>query len=425
MKAMGSLLPYEDAIRILRDSARACPAGVEEIPLAGSAHRVIAREVRAGFDVPSLDNSAMDGYAVRSCDLQSGWNEFPVSALKIAGDLPDAQVREKTAVQIMTGAPLPQGGFDLIVKVEDVYILKDSTGGTLIRFESISASAAHVRRRGSDFEKGDLLVRPGSRIDAKVILGLAALGCARVVVHRKPRVALISTGNELVPHDQTEVPEGAIRNSTAPYLMQALRELGCEVRNFGVVRDEASEKPEEFERALKAALSEGFDLILTTGAVSMGIHDFIRPSVERNGGRVLFHKVAIRPGKPVLFSEFPDFPETRLIGLPGNPVSTVVGLDFFVAPFLRERFGIPEPRPLLGRISGTCPSAPSGLKTFFRAKAESRADGVLQIEIPKGQASFMVHSFSGTNGWAVIPASGVPGEAEGIEFYPFAERMDA
>lgn len=301
---MGSLLSYEDAIRILRDSARACPASVEEIPLAGSAHRVIAREVRAGFDVPSLDNSAMDGFAVRSCDLQSGWNEFPVSSLKIAGDLPDAQVREKTAVQIMTGAPLPQGGFDLIVKVEDVGILKDSTGGTLIRFDSISASAAHVRRRGSDFEKGDLLVRPGSRIDAKAILGLAALGCARVVVHRKPRVALISTGNELVPHDQTEVPEGAIRNSTAPYLMQALRELGCEVRNFGVVRDEASEKPEEFERALKAALSEGFDLILTTGAVSMGIHDFIRPSVERNGGRVLFHKVAIRPGKPVLFRSF-------------------------------------------------------------------------------------------------------------------------
>ncbi len=419
---MSPLIPYQDAIRILKSSAKNRSKKIEEVPLLQSMNRVIAEDVRASEFIPAFDNSAMDGFAVRSQDLHDGTNRILVAARSIAGDLPGTAFDSNRVVEIMTGAPMPMGGFDRIVKVEDVSVHPAENGARIIEFESSAAKPEFVRFRGTDFKPGDLLCSPGTLVDSKLILGLAALGVSRVPVFQKPRVALITTGNELVSFEEPNVPEGAVRNSTGPYLMEALKSFGCEVRNLGVMGDEASENPIEFDEALRVALEEGFDLILTTGAVSMGVHDFVKPSVVKNGGRVLFHKVAIKPGKPVLFAEFPDFPNSRLLGLPGNPISSVVGADFFLAPFLREWFCGSESAPLKGRILGSLPPTPVGLRTFLKAKATLLPEGGYGVEILSGQGSFMIHSLSYANAWAVIPETGAQ-SGEVVEFHLFQERL--
>jgi molybdopterin molybdotransferase len=419
------LLSFTDAIQMVRDSARACRPGTETVHLSKTAGRVIAGEVRSHEFIPAYDNSAMDGFAVRSSDLKSGQNILRIAERRIAGDMPGFCSEARVAVQIMTGAPMPGGGFDLILKVEETEITRDDTGVSSIHFDSRHASAGFVRKRGADFKPGDLLVSPGTVVDAKLILGLAALGVSEVPVFRKPKIAILSTGNELVPFDEPVLPEGMIRNSTAPYLMEMLSGLGCEVRNFGLIADEVKEAPLDFDEALRAALAEEFDLILTTGAVSMGVHDFVKPSVEKNGGRVLFHRVAIRPGKPVLFADFPNHPKTRLLGLPGNPISTVVGTDFFVRPYLRAWFGMEELVLFRGKLLGAAPDVPAGLRGFLKARVTPGADGVFGVEILHGQGSFMIHSLTRANAWAVVPEAGGMKEGGIIEFQMFSERMDS
>ncbi|MBU6152796.1 MAG: molybdopterin molybdotransferase MoeA [Bdellovibrionales bacterium] len=421
---MNSLIKYEDAIRILRESARTRTLRTEKVPLLESQNRVVACDLNAEECIPVYDNSAMDGFALRSGEVVSGQNLLKVSEQRIAGDLPGAPPVNSVAVQVMTGAPMPNGGFDLVIKIEDVLKIADPAGGYSIQFDSLRASGGFVRKKGSDYKPGDLLVARGTRIDPKMILALAALGVSRVPVCKKPKVALISTGNELVAFDEPRVPEGAIRNSTGPFLLETLKAYGCEVRNFGIIGDETSDHPVEFDLALRSALSEEFDLILTTGAVSMGVHDFLRTSVEKGGGRILFHGVAIRPGKPVLFADFPDHPRTSLLGLPGNPVSSVVGADFFVAPFLRTLFGMKEGVLFQGTLTGPVPETPKGLRAFLRARVFALPDGARGVEILPGQGSFMIHSLSQANAWAVVPEEGGIGEGDRIRFQMFSERID-
>jgi molybdopterin molybdotransferase len=418
------LIPYPEALRLLKESARAAPKRIEEVALPDACNRVLAARIHAVESIPAHDNSAMDGFALRSRDLLPGSNSLRVSGMRIAGDLPGESADAGIAIEIMTGAPLPAGGFDLILKIEDAEVRKDPDGGRTIHFDASAPLAAHVRKRGADYKPGDLLLEAGTTVWAKDLLGLAANGIARVPVFRKPRIALISTGNELVSFETERVACGMIRNSTAPYLTARLSEFGCEVRNFGVVSDEASGEPEEFDRAVKVALAEGFDLILTTGAVSMGVHDFIKTSVVRSGGKVLFHKVAIKPGKPVLFAEFPDHPGTRLLGLPGNPVSTVAGADFFVAPFLRAWFGMAEPAPSAGVLLGAVPGRPRGLRTFARARTSLLPDGRTGLQILPGQDSFMIHSLAQADAWAVFPEDAPAAEGDRIEFHGFQKGLD-
>ena len=225
-------------------------------------------------------------------------------------------------------------------------------------------------------------------------MALAAAGVTTVQARRKPRIALISTGRELAAPGKPLAP-GQIRDATSTYLAAECARLGFDFRFYGVVHDDES----DFRAKLDHALANNHDVILTTGAVSMGDADFIPGILKDMGARIIFHKVAIKPGRPILFAEFANGP--FIFGLPGNPVSTVVGMRFFVQPCLRELLGQSEESPIRCRLAQKA-DKPEKLRCFFKARRLEDA----RIEILPGQASFQIHSLLAADCWAVLPEAG-------------------
>ncbi len=271
-----------------------------------------------------------------------------------------------------------------------------------------------MRGAGRDFPAGAELCPAGTRLDARHLLALAAVGVARVPVRRKPRVALIATGKELVS-PECELKPGQIRDASSTYLAAAVPSLGADFDFFGVVADD----PDEFRSRLEKVLSGNYyDVVLTTGAVSMGTADFIPEAIKTLGAEILFHKTAIRPGKPGLFARFDKGP--LFFGLPGNPVSTVVGPALLRGAVPARAAGTPGREPLRVRRCRRPSTSPKDCAASSRRGA--LIDG--RIEILPGQASFQIQSLLSADCWAVLPEDGahVKQGAE-IDVYPLAESL--
>ncbi len=387
------MIGYSEALHLLVETAE--DVGLlpfSSAPLREAAGRVAASPIASAEPLPAFDNSAMDGFAVvcaqTAAASKSSPARLPIVGSVAAGDVPPSPARAFGAFEIMTGAPIP-AGFDAVARLEDVR----REDGEVLVFSPVDRGA-YVRRAGSDYQAGLPVVAPGERLDSRHLLALAALGVARVPVRWKPKVAVISTGRELIETGAPLLP-GQIRNATGPYLAAALSELGAEPRVYGTVADD----PVDFKRRMDAALSQENDLILTTGAVSMGRHDFVAAAVAELGGRPLFHKVAMRPGKPILAARFGHGP--LLLGLPGNPVSTVVGLRFFVAPYLRRLLGQPPERFLRAALAQPV-QKPAGLRCFLKARAAAGPAGT-SVQVLPGQGSFQVRPLLEANAWAILP----------------------
>ena len=395
------MLPHEDALRLVRDAARGrglLPA--ETVALSDALGRTTAEPVSGVDAIPPFDNSSMDGYALASARAAGAPALLPVLGTIMAGDPPRCQA-ESGAWRIMTGAPIP-AGCDAVVPVERTRATPDGRGVEILESPH---PGDFVRGRGRDFAEGALVCPEGSVLTARHLLALAAVGRREVSVRRRPRVALISTGRELVTPGAPLEP-GQIRDATSSYLAAALPLLGCDFESHGVVADD----PAAFERRLDRL--RGVDLVLTTGAVSMGDADFIPSSLAKLGAETVFHKAAIRPGKPVLFARFPKGP--FVFGLPGNPVSTVVGLRFFAEPLIRELLGRPVEAPSRARLSAAV-EKPEHLKCFFKARHVS--PGV--VEILPGQQSFQIYSLLSSDCWAILPlGKSSLAEGEEIEVMP-------
>ena len=403
---------YLDAIEKIKNEAKALPKLLEKIKLHEAHGRILGERVLSEECVPAFDNSSMDGYAVRSSETKVGNQTLKVLKRIIAGDAPESITDLNVAIQIMTGAPIPSG-FDAVIKVEDV-LPKQIQGKEEIEFQGPVPEGQFIRRAGTDFKKGKELGRAGDLLDAKRIMGMSALGIREVKVIRKPKVWIISTGAEIVEYDHAEIKRGEIRNSSAPFLVHELRRLGCEVFYQGIIKDVTS----DYERTLQAALEEQVDLVVSTGALSMGVHDFAKDSVVRLGGEVLFHKVAIRPGKPVLFARFQKYPRTHFMGLPGNPISTVVGVQFFMRPFLDEYFQ--QNRPRVNAILQNTFEKPEGIRCFLKGRWFVNEKGESCVTLLDGQASFMIHSLIEANAWVVVSENRTKATAGQIlEVYPF------
>ncbi|MBI2601809.1 MAG: molybdopterin molybdotransferase MoeA [Deltaproteobacteria bacterium] len=363
--------------------------------------KIVTDDLYARESLPSFDNSAMDGYALQS-SLSSGATpeaplEFTVMGSVAAGDvLIEKPAAGNYAVEIMTGAPLPEGHcFDAVVRVEDVLLCEGSTHKMFIRHPV--KPGANIRRKGEDFKEGQILIPSGRKLVPTDVLALASLGVSDVPV-RRLKVAVISTGKELVPHTQVTLEPGMIRNSTGPYLMAALEQVGVEAKFYGTVHDE----PDRFISLMTSLLEEGPDVIITTGAVSVGKYDFILKGLNDLQARIHFHKVAIRPGKPILFAEFEHGPVC--FGLPGNPVSTAVGFRFFVLPYLQAMLGENLNAPWKARLTHDF-QKPEGLRCFMKARWHPSPEGS-ELTIVPGQASFMVSSLLDANAWAILPEEG-------------------
>jgi len=365
------------------------PLAEESVVLARAAGRVLAEELRADADQPPFDRAAMDGYAVRAADLQ-----HPPVTLDVVGQLRAGQPPWSTrllagqALQIMTGAAVPSGA-DAVVPVEHTR----GAGDGRVELREGIGPGQNVAPRASELRAGEVVCGAGLRVDAAAVALLASVGAARVRVARRPRVAVLVTGDELVGVDQSPAT-GQIRNSNGPALMTLAAGAGADVAALGVA-------PDVTER-LRAALEEGlrFDVVLVSGGVSAGEFDLVEPVLAQLGVQVLFERVALKPGAPMVFARRGA---TLVFGLPGNPVSTQVTFELFVRPALlalqgardlnRPRLAAELDAPLVNR---------SRRENYLPVMATIREGRLMALPI-RSQGSADVRAHAQANALAVLP----------------------
>lgn len=391
------MISYEQALEIIRKAGAEKPLLDETVPVGAIAGRVCAADITAPMANQPFDNAAMDGFALKADDLARAANDNPV-ALEMIGHIAAGDVRAYGApasgqcYEIMTGAPLPPG-CDAVVQVEKTR----KSAGNKILFDAATISGENIRRAGEDIREGDFLFAKGTPLHSGHVLALSTVGIAQVAVKKKPLVALISTGSEVVDDCSAPLEAGQIYNSTRPYLTAALAAQNTEVRSCGTVTDD----PASFRNKLSCMIDNKVDIAISTGAVSAGVHDFIPTVLKEMGAEILFHKVAIRPGKPILFARFPDG-GPLFVGLPGNPVSSAAGLRFFVQPLIRSLLGLPPEQPRYAVLKAPYKKGKAGLRFFIRAKRHNLAQGLNEVEIPAGQQSFKVRPFIDTDVWVSV-----------------------
>ncbi len=400
------MMTHQESLEILKSVASNFPIlESETVPLAKAVGRILWEDIAARENNPPFDNSAMDGFALHFDSLPKlqasadGW--IPVQVLISAGDRDFQIQKEEAAIEIMTGAPIPDAYFDTVIKVEDVEQKRDKNGVKWIRIQSQPRRGDHIRRCGEDTRVGDLLLSKNQRLNCEHLLALATQGISFLKVKRRVQVAILSTGKEVVPFESPKLDFGQIRNSTGIYLQTVLSHPALKVVNEGIIKDD----PDLYVQKLGKIFNDDTDILISTGAVSMGVHDFVRPALESLGAMIHFHKCAIRPGKPVLFATL-DWKGKRkfLFGVPGNPVSTAVGLRFFVKPFVDLLLSGEIEKPIHAVLTADT-QKPEGLKCFFKAKVDLE-NPEPSVESLKGQASFMVAPFIQSNAWVVFPEPG-------------------
>ncbi|UCB47167.1 MAG: molybdopterin molybdotransferase MoeA [Spirochaetota bacterium] len=300
---------------------------IEDIDIHSAYDSVLAEDVKADIDIPPFDKSAMDGYAVRARDITSVPATLGIQNTVKAGDSVSEGVKSGLCVKIMTGAPVPSGA-DSVVMVEDTQIAED--GGVEILKEV--EKGQNICLQGEDVKKGTVVLKRNTVIDAPEIAILSSVGKSVISVYKKPEVAIISTGNEIVEPGKP-LKDGQIRNSNGPMLRSMVISLGCKSRYLGIAADT--------EPALRKKIRDGFksDVLLLSGGVSMGEYDLIPKVVSDLGAKIFFHKVLVKPGKPLLFALKG---KTVIFGIPGNPVSNFTTFHVFIKPALLKMMGITD-----------------------------------------------------------------------------------
>ena len=351
----------------------------ETVPLTQALGRYVAAELRARTDHPGFDNSAMDGYAMRTADLAAHDFRLPLAGEARCGDAP-GKLAPGTAQRIFTGAPLPAGA-DTVVMQEDVQV----ENGTVTLPRSV-APDQNLRRRGEDFRLGDMLYAPGRRLSAWDLALLATAGVAAVAVYARPRALVVATGDELVAPGAPLKP-GQIYESNRLATLSLLAQLGADVSDGGTVRDDPA--------ALRALLARSgdFDFIVTSGGASVGDYDVVK-QVFAEIGEIKFWKVRIKPGKPIAFGHVGE--RTHFFALPGNPVSSLVTFKLFVEPAVYAWHHARAPAlTLLAQAANGFRRRP-GRTEFLRARLYNQ-DGRLLVDALKGQGSHMLGPLRETN----------------------------
>ena len=389
-----TMTPAEAAMIIL---GHCQPIPPERRPLRDALDAVLAEDVSSPIDLPAWDNSAMDGYAVRSADLKETATELDVIETIPAGQFPRRALGPGEAARIFTGAPLPQGA-DTVIRQEDAASGAGSNGKVTIRSAPAAGgggggAAKNVRRRGEDIRKGAVVLPAGTALGPAQLGVLASIACDAPLVHRPARVAFMGSGDEIADLDQKqEILAGKKVASSNSYTLDALiRRAGADARNLGIARD----SKESMREHLRGAA--GADLLVTTGGVSVGEHDLMRAVLQELGGELKLWRIAMRPGAPVGFGLLAGKP---WIGLPGNPVSTMVTFELFARPAIRRLQGQALPfrrtRPVTVRDQITLGPR---LRHYLRAIVE---EGQALLTGPQG--SGILTSMALANALLIVPA---------------------
>ena len=400
MSQGGGLLSVDEALAQLL--AGAAPVqDIEELPTMAAAGRVLARDQASTMDVPPMDNSAMDGYALRLSDLSSAEKK-----LKIAQRIPAGSVGKPleagTAARIFTGAPIPPGA-DAVVMQEHCSVVDD-----LVQIKKLPKKGEWIRLTASDIRKGGTILKGGKRMLPQDTGLAASVGIKTLPVYRKVRLGLFFTGDELVmPGDP--LPPGRIYNSNRFTLNGLASAFNCEVRDYGIVPD----RLEATREVLRRAAVEN-DIIVTSGGVSVGDEDHVKPAVEAEGS-LLMWRIAMKPGRPLAFGKVG---KAAFIGLPGNPVSSFVTFLIFVRPFLLKTQGQTEtaPRSIDARADFDWPE-PDARREFLRVKWNAHGG----LELYPTQDSAVLTSTAWADGLVDNPARHAIRKGERVTFLPYSE----
>ncbi len=388
------MTPLEDAQALV---LAACPPATPvRVTRRAAGGLVLAERVVAAEVVPPFDNTAVDGYAVRAADVADPPVELVVVGELAAGAATSQAIGAGEAIRIMTGAPIPAGA-DAIVMVED----SRRVGDDRVSLSVSVAPGASIRRAGDDVRVGDILFEPGTVVSPTVEGVLASVNVGEVMVHPRPRVAVLSTGDELVD-DGSPLAPGQIRESNKTMLANLLADAGCQVVDLGIVRDDE----DELERVLRDAADE-CDAIVSSGGVSMGDYDVVKAVLARIAD-MTWMQVAIRPAKPFAFGLLDGVP---VFGLPGNPVSSLVSFELFARPALRQMLGhrhlmrtglVAVADVALGR-------QPDGKTHFVRVNGDFGDDGRYHVRPVAAQGSHQLAATALADAMAVVPdGEGVP-----------------
>jgi len=363
--------------------------GVETVQLDQSVGRVLAQEIHANRDLPPYDVSAMDGFALRSADLAGVPVVLEIIEDIKAGDLPGKILQTGQCARIMTGAPVPVGA-DAVIRVEET----QEAGATAVRINKAVKPGNDIRLRGENMKDGDVVLTAGTEITPGIIGVLATVKAARFSVFRRPRVAILSTGNELEGMDEA-VDLNKIPNANSYALMAQVQALGIEPVLLGIARDD----PAELEQYLKRGLE--YDVLLVSGGTSVGVHDYVRPTIEKLGVEMKFWCLAIRPGHPLAFG---TTHKTAVFGLPGNPVSSMVCFEQFVIPALRQMMGNKRlyRRTVTARVAHDVKFRP-GRTEFIRVQLTRDDNGYIASSTGT-QSSGVLLSMARADGLMVIPS---------------------
>jgi len=400
----GPLMSLDDALARLVEAARAAAiTETETVSTFDALGRVLAGDVRSALDVPPADNTSMDGYAVRAADVPAAGSVLPVSQRIPAGVVGTA-LAPGSAARIFTGAQIPTGA-DAVVMQEQCEALDGA-----VRIGAVPSVGQNIRRRGEDVRAGAVVLERGVRLTPQA-LGLAAsVGAASLDVVRRPRVVLFSTGDELVMPGQ-RLPPGAIYNSNRFTLRGLLQAAGCEVSDFGIVPDRLDATRDALRRA-----AHGHDLIVTSGGVSVGEEDHLRPAVQAEG-RLELWQIAIKPGKPLAFGAVGD---ALFLGLPGNPVSSFVTFVLAARALLRTLQGadpsLPTPLPL--RADFDWPR-PDKRREFLRVRLNERGG----LDLFPNQSSGVLTSAAWADGLLDNPPGQAIQSGDTVRFLPLSSLL--
>ena len=383
---------YKAAIGKLNNNS--LKIGSEIISIKDALNRISSKEVIAKSDYPADDNTAFDGFAVNSKETKNTFQKFKILKTVAAGDNPYIKkVPKLSCIEVMTGAIIKKP-FDTIIPIEDIEYFPTKQNAKYIIINKKIKKSEFIRPKGSDYKKGNKIIRKGELINPAHILSLKTLGINKVLVKKKVNIVFYPSGNEL--SDKKNIPSWKIRNSNTIYLNSLIKSLPV---NFTVQKILRDKDQKLFKKQISKQLKSKTDILITSGAVSKGKFDFIPSVINQFKLKNHFKGVAIRPGKPIMFAKFNN--NKCFFGLPGNPISSVACFRFFVIPLLFKSLGLKVEKPIFAKLKNKFYKKKKFTR-FVKGKISFDKKGFVQFEVFGGQESYKIKPFVKSNAWGVF-----------------------
>ena len=392
------MIDYKKAILIIKKNK--IKINSETILSINSINRVSSSNIYSPSNYPAANNSSFDGYAINSKETKNltkkKFEKFKILKTIAAGDNPNIKkVPKYSTLEVMTGAMI-QKPFDTVIPIEQINFVRSKDGTRYIIINKKIRKNEFIRFKGSDYKKGELIVKKGQLIEPKHILAMKALGVKKISVKKKINIIFYSTGNEITNKEQ--IPPWKIRNSNSFYLNSLTKKMPVTFKEKYILRDNDEKK---FQKELMRNIKSKTDIILTSGAVSAGKYDFIPKIIKKLKLISYFKGVTIRPGKPITFAKLRK--NKVFFGLPGNPISSAACFRFFVVPYLFNSLEMKKEKPIFAKLKN--PFLKKKIFTrFIKGKLETTKKGIVEFQVLKGQESFRINSFTKANSWGLFPS---------------------